>query len=278
MSNGRTIHYGLYGQPVSHSFSPQLFNRTFEALGMNCSYEPYEVAPDQLPAAVEDAKSRRLAGFNVTMPLKVAIVPLLNNLSSEAAEIGAVNTVVDRPGGFEGHNTDGEGAIRAIRVSGFEPKRTRVLVIGAGGSARAIVHRLSSDAETIVVLNRSAEKSQTITDRTKGAVKTYSAGLSRSSLDKEVQCADLIVNATPVLTPDLLNRFSLPPTTIRDTQRVFDLAYTNSHVGSRTHLTVHPLEMLLQQAALSFELWFGSPAPIDLMQSTLSEQNGGNWR
>ncbi len=255
-----------------------MFNRTFEALGMDCSYEPFEVPPDQLTAAVEDARSRRLAGFNVTMPLKVAIIPLLDNLSSEAAEIEAVNTVVDRPTGFEGHNTDGEGAIRAIRASGFEPKRTRVLVIGAGGSARAIVHRLSSEAETIVVLNRSAEKSQTITDKTKGSVKTYSAGLSRSSLDKEVQRADLIVNATPVVTPDLLSTFGLPPTIIRDTQRVFDLAYNHLPAESHTHLRVHPLEMLLQQAALSFEIWFGSPAPIDLMQSTLAKQNGGNWR
>ncbi len=175
MPNGQSKIFSLYGQPLSHSLSPPMFNRTFKALGLDCSYLAFEVPPEQLQAAVEGARALGFAGFNVTMPHKVAIVPLLDKISSEASEIGSVNAVVRSTGGLEGHNTDGEGALRALRVSGFEPRKSKTLIIGAGGAARAIVHKLSSEAESIVVLNRSREKSETIANRNRGGAKTYSA-------------------------------------------------------------------------------------------------------
>jgi shikimate dehydrogenase len=278
LSNGRPRTFGLYGQPVSQSLSPLMFNRTFKAQGTDCSYLAFEVPPEQLQAAVQDAKALGFAGFNVTMPHKVAIVPLLDKISNEASEIGSVNTVVRNTIGLEGHNTDGEGALRALRVSGFEPRKSKTLIIGAGGAARAIVHKLSSEAESIVVLDRNREKSETIANRTKGAAKTYSAKLSKTELEKNIRSADLIVNATPLGTVDLLNAFNIPLATIRDKQWVFDLAYGHSSRENTSQLRVHALELLLQQAALSYELWFGNRAPLDLMRSILAEHNGGDWR
>ena len=278
MSNGRSKIFGLYGQPLSQSLSPLIFNRTFKAQGLDCSYLAFEVPPEQLQAAVEGAKALGFAGFNVTMPHKVAIVPLLDKISNEASEIGSVNTVVRNATGLEGHNTDGEGALRALRVSGFEPRKSKTLIIGAGGAARAIVHKLSSEAESIVVLDRSQEKSETVANRSRGAAKTYSAKLSKTELEKNIRSADLIVNATPIATGDLLNAFNIPLTTIRDKEWVFDLSYGHSPGENSPQLRVHALELLLQQAALSYELWFGNLAPLDLMRSILAEHNGGDWR
>ena len=276
MSNVRSKIFGLYGQPLSQSLSPLMFNRTFKAQGLDCSYLAFEVPPEQLQAAVEGAKALGFAGFNVTMPHKVAIVPLLDKISSEASEIGSVNTVVRNATGLEGHNTDGEGALRALRVSGFEPRKSKTLIIGAGGAARAIVHKLSSEAESIVVLDRSQEKSETVANRNRGGAKTYSAKLSKTELEKNIRSADLIVNATPIATGDLLNAFNIPLTTIRDKEWVFDLSYGHSPGENSPQLRVHALELLLQQAALSYELWFGNPAPLDLMRSILAEHNGGD--
>jgi len=255
-----------------------MFNRTFKALGLDCSYLAFEVPSEQLQAAVEGARALGFAGFNVTMPHKVAIVSLLDKISNEASEIGSVNAVVRSTSGLEGHNTDGEGALRALRVSGFEPRKSNTLIIGAGGAARAIVHKLSSEAESIVVLDRSQEKSETIANRNRGGAKTYSAKLSKTELEKNIRSADLIVNATPLATVDLLNAFNIPLVTIRDKEWVFDLSYGHSPGENSPQLRVHALELLLQQAGLSYELWFGSPAPLDLMRSILAEQNGGDWR
>ncbi len=276
MSNVRSKIFGLYGQPLSQSLSPLMFNRTFKAQGLDCSYLAFEVPPEQLQAAVEGAKALGFAGFNVTMPHKVAIVPLLDKISSEASEIGSVNTVVRNATGLEGHNTDGEGALRALRVSGFEPRKSKTLIIGAGGAARAIVHKLSSEAESIVVLDRSQEKSETVANRNRGGAKTYSAKLSKTELEKNIRSADLIVNATPLATVDILNAFNIPLATIRDKEWVFDLSYGHSPGENSPQLRVHALELLLQQAALSYELWFGNPAPLDLMRSILAEHNGGD--
>ncbi len=278
MPNGQSKIFSLYGQPLSRSLSPPMFNRTFKALGLDCSYLAFEVPPEQLQAAVEGARALGFAGFNVTMPHKVAIVPLLDKISSEASEIGSVNAVVRSTSGLEGHNTDGEGALRALRVSGFEPRKSKILIIGAGGAARAIVHRLSSEAESIVVLDRNQEKSEAIANRSRGGAKTYSAKLSKTELEKNIRSADLVVNATPLATVDLLNTFNIPLATIRDKEWVFDLSYGHSHCANSPQLRVHALELLLQQAALSYELWFGGTAPVDLMRSILTEQNGGDWR
>jgi len=255
-----------------------MFNLTFKALGLDCSYLPFEVPPEELQATVEEAKALGIAGFNVTMPHKVAIIPLLDKISNEAYQIGSVNTVVRSSTGFEGHNTDGEGALRALRASGFEPRNRKILVLGAGGAARAIVHKLSSEAESIVVLNRSEEKSSIVAGINRGVAKTYSAKLSKTELEKNIGNTDLIVNATPLGTIEMLNDFKIPLANIRDNEWVFDLAYGHSSVQHGPRLRVNALEMLLQQAGLSYQLWFESPAPLDLMRSILTDQNGGDWR
>ena len=278
MSEAQTGVYSLYGQPVAHSLSPLMFNGTFKKLGLNCAYIAFEVSQEQLPAAVEAARSLGFSGFNVTMPHKVAIVSLLDTISDDADEIGSVNTVVRKAKGLEGHNTDGDGAVRALTSYGFELRGCKVLVIGAGGAARAVVHSLSSEADEIVILDRSEEKARTIADRTKGKAKTYSSVLSRKEFLNGFEGVGLIVNATPVQTFKLMETFGLSDTTASPSPWIFDLAYDNELDETILSKRIHPLELLVQQAGLSYELWFGRPAPIELMRSILVERNGADWK
>jgi shikimate dehydrogenase len=254
-----------------------MFNGTFEKLGLDCRYQSFNVSPKQLSAAVEASRVLAFAGFNVTSPHKVAIVPMLDAVSNEADEIGSVNTVLRNPRGLEGHNTDGEGAIRALREYGFELKGSKVLVIGAGGAARSIIHSFCPQADEIVILGRSLEKARAIADNAKGTSKTLAGPLSQDEFEKTSQRVGLIVNATPVETSKLMLEFGISMAA-SGKPWIFDLAYDTEPKGKSPARRIHPLELLVQQAALSYELWFDNPAPIELMRSILIAHNGADWR
>jgi len=137
--SGTTKVCGLFGDPVAHSFSPAMHNAAFSVLGLDYVYVPFLVAPGDLEAAVRAIRALNLAGVNVTVPHKEKILPLLDGLTPEAAAAGAVNTIVPAQGKLIGDNTDGAGFLRALKLSaGFAPEGKRVLVLGAGGAARAV--------------------------------------------------------------------------------------------------------------------------------------------
>ncbi len=278
MIDGETKVYSLYGQPVSHSLSPLMFNRTFEKLGFNRAYLAFDVSSERLGRAVDAARSLGFEGFNVTMPHKITIVRFLDKVSDSAEEVGSVNTVVRSQRGLEGYNTDGEGALRTLRAYGFEPQGRKILVVGAGGSARAITHSLASEADEIRVLDRTADKARAIADKTSGSAKTLHGPLSSIELEQGLQGVSLLVNATPLQTSHLIERLGLPQTILPRDLWIFDLAYDKRPDRKTDNRLIHPLEMLVQQAALSYELWLGQKAPLELMRSILVEHNGGDWK
>ena len=275
--DGETRLYSLFGQPVSHSLSPLMFNKTFEKLGLNRAYMAFDVSPERLGSAVDAAKSLSFEGFNVTMPHKAAILPLLDKIANGAREIGAVNTVVVNQSELTGHNTDGEGALKALRAHGYEPKGKRIVVIGAGGAARAIGHSLAVEADEITILDRTPSKARALADRTRGTAKTLHGPLSRSELEQSVHGVSLVINATPVQTPLLFKTLGLQHNVLPKDTWIFDLAYDKRDMGRASNKQIHPLEMLVQQAALSYELWLGQPTPLELMRSILVEHNKGEW-
>src|SRR5260370_17715681 len=164
MIKGDTRVHSLYGSPVSYSLSPVIFNTTFDKLSLNRTYVPFEVSKDKLKDAVGAARILGFDGFNVTMPHKTTILEMLDRLEESAEKIGSVNTVARTNSGLVGYNTDGEGAIRALRSYGFEPNSKRILVLGAGGASKPLVHRFSRDNNKIWILTRSLDKAQQLTN------------------------------------------------------------------------------------------------------------------
>src|SRR2546421_6591566 len=279
MIKGDTKVHSLYGSPVAHSLSPVIFNTTFQKLSLNRAYLPFEVSRDHLKQAVEAARTLGFDGFNVTMPHKTAILEMLDRIDKNAEEIGAVNTVAKTKRGLVGYNTDGEGAVRALKSYGFEPNNKRILVLGAGGAAQALVHRFSSENNTVRILNRTLGNARQVADKATGPGRVSYGQLAKSSLEKGTEDADLLVNATSVRTSTLISRLKIPVNRLKDTGWVFDLAYDKPTepvpIGRGT---ISPLEMLVHLAALSYEIWLNETAPFDLMRYSLANYVGKDWR
>ncbi len=279
MIKGDTRVHSIYGSPVAHSLSPVIFNTTFEKLSLNRTYVPFEVSRDNLKRAVEAARTLGFDGFNVTMPHKTAILGMLDGLDENAKKSGSVNTVVRTKKGLVGYNTDGEGAVRALRSYGFEPSNKRIVVLGAGGAAQALVRRFSTENNTIKILNRTLDTAQELAENATGPGRISYEELTKSSLEKNLQDTDLLVNATPMRTSTLVSQLKIPLNKVKDTAWVFDLAYDKPSepipVGRGT---ISPLEMLVHQAALSYEIWLNEPAPFALIRSSLVDYLGGDWK
>jgi len=271
--------HSLYGSPIAHSLSPVIFNTIFQKLSLNRAYVPFDVSKDNLKQAVEAARILGFDGFNVTMPHKTAILEMLDRLDENAEKSRAVNTVAMTKNGLVGYNTDGEGAIRALRSYGFEPNNRRILVLGAGGAAQAIVHRLSGENNTIRILNRTLGKARRVADNATGPGRVSYGQLAKSSLEKGMEDADLLVNTTPIRTSTLVSQLKIPVNIVRDAGSVFDFAYdTPAEPVPIGRGTISPLEMLVYQAALSYEIWLNETAPVDLMRSSLVDYLGKDWR
>jgi len=279
MIKGDTRVHSLYGSPVAHSLSPVIFNRTFEKLSLNRTYVPFEVSKDKLKDAVGAARILGFDGFNVTMPHKTTILEMLDRLDESAEKIGSVNTVARTQSGLVGYNTDGEGAVRALRSYGFEPNNKRILVLGAGGAAKALVHRLSRDNNEIKILNRTLGKARQLADNASAPGRISYGELDKNTLENSLHDTDLLVNSTPIRTSALVSQLKIPLNKLKDTDWVFDLAYDKSGEPIPAGRgTISPLEMLVHQAALSYEIWLNETAPFALMRSSLVDYLGKDWK
>jgi shikimate dehydrogenase len=213
------------------------------------------------------------------MPHKTRILELVDRLDDIAKKGGTVNTVARVGQKLIGYSTDGEGAIRAIKSYGFIPEDKNILVIGAGGAARALVQRLSTRRNSVRILNRSSDKAKRLVEDLNGRGRVSYGKLTRNNLEASVPGTNLLVNATPLQTTKILSELAIPPQRLRDIDWVFDLAYDELSEPLPTKSgRISPLEMLVQQAALSFEIWLGKPAPFDIMRSSLIDHLGGDWK
>jgi shikimate dehydrogenase len=276
---GKTKVHSLFGSPVRRSLSPVIFNTTFQKLSLNRAYLPFDVRKNQLEHAVQAARTLGFDGFNVTMPHKTRILGLIDRLDDVAKKGGTVNTVARVGQSLVGYSTDGEGAFRAIKSYGFEPDDKNILIIGAGGAARAVIQRLSSRRNSIKILNRSLDRAKRVAEDINGRRRVSYGRLTKKNLEASISGTNLLVNATPLQTTKILAELAIQPRSLRDLDWVFDLAYDESTdpVPTRSG-RMSPLEMLLHQAALSFEIWLGKPAPLALMRSSLTDHLGRDWK
>jgi shikimate dehydrogenase len=278
---GGTKVCAVIGDPIEHSLSPSIHNAAFRSLGIDFVYVAFRVRGDELADAMEGFRALRIVGVNVTHPHKIGVMRLLDKIERNAREIGAVNTIVNNNGTLRGYNTDGRAALDVLEEIGGSLSGKRVVILGAGGAARAIARHLSKTVPSISILNRTHVKGSRllaeITRRSK--VKCQAYGLSKADLRKEVPRADLVINTLPV---DVLPRFGatlIHEELIRPGMIVFDANYLHhsdflveaEHAGA---IVTDGLDMLVRQAALSFKLWTGRDPPIDVMRAAAKKASG----
>lgn len=265
--DGYTRTCGLIGNPVEHTMSPVIHNTLSERLGENLVYVPFHVPTGQVKEAVEGAFALNLLGCNVTVPYKSEVIPYLKELDGLAERIGAVNTLVRREDGFKGYNTDMPGLYRAMCEDGVKIAGEKVLVLGAGGVARAVVMLLAEkNAEQIIILNRSREKAQKIADEVNGyrkdpRVSALSLGEYNTLPETERYLA---IQATNVgMFPNTEEAVFTEADFYRRVHTGYDLIFNPSEtlfmkkVRENGGKAYNGLKMLLYQGVIAYELWTG---------------------
>jgi len=275
--NAATTLVGLFGWPVTHSISPQMHNAAFVARQMNWRYLAFAVPPERISEAVAALPALGLRGVNVTVPHKQAVMPHLQHWTPAAEAIGAVNTiVVEKDGQLTGDNTDGAGFIADLKAHNVEPEGRRALVIGAGGSSRAVVYGLAeAGVESVMILNRTVEKAVDLAATMQSyfpEIRVDSAAFP-DNVTGSAQDANLIVNCTSLgMEPRIEGLPWEENVEFREDQIVYDLVYNPAmtrllQLASTDGATaIGGLGMLVYQGAIAWEKWTGETAPVDVMQ------------
>ena len=281
---GKTRLIGIIGWPVEHSLSPAMNNAAFSALGLDYCYVPLPVAPGRLKGAVEGLQALGFVGANVTVPHKEAVMAHLDEVTSEARAIGAVNTIVIQDGRFIGYNTDWRGFLAALRDGGFAPEGKRAVVLGAGGAARAVVYALGTAKAEIVILNRTLSRAEALVRGLSPLFPLISLvplPLNEEILLEQAAVAHLLVNATPLgMWPEVEGSPWPEGLAFPSHLTVFDLVYN----PRRTKLldqaeaagakAISGLGMLVHQGAEAFRLWTGVDPPLAAMYKACEEVLG----
>ena len=282
---------GLIGFPIQHSISPAFQQPAFDAEKLDVRYELWEFPREELEPAITRLKRADCLGANVTIPHKAAVIPYLDEVEPIARAIGAVNTIVHRDGKLVGSNTDLIGFSDALRRdANFEIRGKRALVLGAGGSARAVVAALTiGGAIKVEVCARRIEQASSLIVDLLGAVVTNGpTRLTAHRLDESpglktlLEEVELVVNTTPVgmLHRSDADRSVVPIDWFYPGLTVFDLIYNPPETPllraarDRGARTLNGLPMLVYQGAASFERWTGRKAPVELMRRKAREALG----
>jgi shikimate dehydrogenase len=276
---------GLIGYPVSHSLSPKIQTAALQACGLEGSYSLFPIQPDDIQGLKDllaRVRSGEIAGLNVTIPHKQNVIPLLDELTPTAQAIGAVNVISLHEGQLVGDNTDADGflsdlnrSLTTVPLTAIIKRRRHgdmnALVLGAGGSARSVVYALANDGWKVTIAARRIEQAQ-------GFASWFSSYAIRTTQYSEIPRStfQLLVNTTPVgMTPDA-DQSPLPENlTLPADIFIYDLVYNprETKLIKQAHAQgVHAttgLGMLIEQAALSFEIWTGQEAPREVMRAAV---------
>jgi shikimate dehydrogenase len=270
---------GIIGFPLGHSISPAFQQAAFDELGLDCAYERWPTPSDELEARIQSLRGPEVLGANVTVPHKQAVISLVDEIDPIASRIGAINTIVRNVNGtLRGHNTDAEGFIRSLRAdTGFDPAGRAVVILGAGGAARAVAFGLAdAGIKRITILNRTKEKAMELADAVARAASIRVTGASpgpESALNGD-PAPDLIVQCTSIGMSGGSEEGKAPEISglISDGTLVCDLVYNPivtpllRLAAARGARTLGGLSMLVHQGAAAFTLWTGRDAPTEVME------------
>lgn len=283
--NGRTKLTGVIGLPVEHTLSPAIFNFAYQQAGLNWCYLPLPVEKTDLAVVLKGLNAVGWQGLNVTMPYKEAVFSLLDKSDDYASKVGAVNTIHFHRGRSIGYNTDGQGFLRALLEElSFQPEGRKVLIIGAGGAARAVSMSLAlNGVGEIVLANRTEEKAQRLAEKVKQAVPGIKITVLPldDRLATHLSLAELVINTSSVgmsstadrspLSRELMERIS-------DRHAVYDLIYDPPETSllkearSKGARVANGLRMLVYQAAAGFKIWTGQDMPTDAVLKVLEQR------
>ncbi|MDR0267939.1 shikimate dehydrogenase [Paenibacillus sp.] len=266
---------GVIGDPIAHSKSPVMHQAALSALGLPGAYVPMHVKRGQVAEAIAGIKALGFRGINVTIPHKLEVIPYLDHLDETALRIGAVNTIVNDHGILTGYNTDGIGYVRSLKEEAVsELKGKKIMVLGAGGAARGIVHALSLESpDRICIANRTADKAEAIAAEWKDLADIR--GISLQELPVYLKETDILINTTSVGMHPHVAETPVNVDLIPERIVVSDLIYNPLQTrllaeSERKGCKVHGgLGMFVNQGAYALEYWTGLPAPVAAMRSAV---------
>jgi shikimate dehydrogenase len=266
--------YCVIGDPIQHSLSPAMHNAAFSSLGLNSTYIAFRVPKEELEQSIHSLRSINIAGFNVTSPHKIGIINYMNELDLSVEKAQAVNTVHNLQGTFKAYNTDVQGFIGPLHKRKINFNGMTILLLGAGGAARAVIAALSSENGIceIKIVNRHQISAKEL------AKMGSNIGLKCNTIDMydtRVAAAQshLIINTIPFGTNTLQSTISYK--NISKDSIVYDIVYKPvvtdliENAQSAGAHVIYGYEMLLEQGVMSFEIWTGRPAPRDIMKKAL---------
>jgi shikimate dehydrogenase len=268
----------IIGDPIGHSISPSIYNATFPVMQIDATYEAWLTPAKEVAEAIERLRADEMMGMNVTVPHKEAVLELVDEVEPGARAIGAVNCITKRDGKLVGHNTDKVGFIESLRAAGFDPRGQRALILGVGGSARAIcVGLIEADASTITLAGRRPEAVDALAAHLRAHYPQASideTSMEPAALEAASAAAALVVNCTPVgmYHTESEGQSPLPQTCLREGLWVCDLIYRPPltrlllDAESAGCHTLGGLEMLVLQAVESVRLWTDREPPVDVMR------------
>jgi shikimate dehydrogenase len=275
--SGKTKLCCVIGNPVGHSLSPVMHNAAFKELNLDFVYVAFTVRKDELRDAIAGARSLQVHGLNVTMPHKTAIMKHLDEIDPAAKSIGAINTILNAEGKLVGYITDGVGAIKALKENGVSLEGKKLLLLGAGGAAKAIAFHAAQEVEELKILNRTAQKAKELAEALHKKFDKKVSGnlLSSETIKKELEDTDILVNATSVGMHPNVNQSLVDSTWLRPDLCVMDIIYNPletklaKDAKSAGAKVISGIEMLVYQGAASFEIWTNRPAPVKVMKEAI---------
>jgi shikimate dehydrogenase len=278
--------FAVFGDPVEHSLSPVMHNAAYKALGMDCEYHKFRVTQDDLEGAIKGARAMGFGGLNLTIPLKEKALGIVEP-DPMAQAIGAVNTIefsddtiagIAGITGIVGHNTDGIGAVKALAASGVDIPGSRVLILGAGGAARAVAYQLAKDGARVTIANRTLGKAQGLAGNVRSVGNANGTGLEE--LPKLTADADIIINTTSVgMHPDT-DRTLVTADMMHTGQVIFDIVYSPletrllREAKKAGAVTIDGIKMLVLQGAESFRIWTDIEPPVGVMEQAVRDVLG----
>jgi shikimate dehydrogenase len=259
-----------------------MHNAAIQDLGLDYLYMAFDVPPNKLKEAIKGLKTLNIKGINVTLPHKENAIEFIDKVDEIAQKIGAINTIKNEDGFLIGRNTDAEGAKKALLDAGFEIDGKKVVLIGAGGAAKAISYSLASNTDKITIINRSEDRAKILVSEMKSKMdlNIESKKYSEIILKEEISNADILINATPVGMFPTIGISPVSKKILHSDLFVFDLIYNpletqlirdSKEIGCQT---LSGLDMLVNQGALAFGWWTNRKPNLDLMKLKIIEYLG----